>query len=72
MQRNKPWMDTDQYIEDYYEELLYRQALEYEWEQWEMEQLKNEKGRIHTDLKPENKEDESNSEYQPLHFPGID
>lgn len=49
MKRNKPWMDSDQYIEDYYEEMLYRQALEYEWEQRELEQIKNEKGRIHVE-----------------------
>lgn len=71
MKRNKPWMDDDRYIEDYYEELLYRQALEYEWEQYEQEQLKNEKGRIHT-TPIKTKQDESNSEYQSLHFPGID
>jgi hypothetical protein len=68
MKRNKPWMDEEHYVENFFEEMLYRQALEWEWEEHMKREMMKEKGRIHTTLKQENLQDESNSEFITLPF----
>lgn len=64
---SKQLIDEREY-EDYLDEYIYLQALYYEWEQYEQEELMKERGRIHTNLKIENINDESNSEYSALPF----